>query len=96
MYNTESIALGALQFTMFVVCYGVARMICQPWMWQETFSTYMFMANQTRPIKVEVSQDSIRGYKRILVNKIPGTHRHTEKLPKIAPQKYQEVFVPKN
>lgn len=37
MYNTESLALSALQFVMFVVCYGVARMICQPWMWELHF-----------------------------------------------------------
>jgi len=36
-YNTESIALCLLQFAMFVVCYGVARMICQPWMWELHF-----------------------------------------------------------
>lgn len=36
-FNTELIALGVLQFTMFVVCYGVARMVCQPWMWELHF-----------------------------------------------------------
>merc|ERR1719207_393975 len=35
--NTEGIALGALQFTMWVLGYGVARMICQPWMWELHF-----------------------------------------------------------
>merc|ERR1719263_2443852 len=36
-YNTESIVLGLLQFSLFFVCYGVARMICQPWMWELHF-----------------------------------------------------------
>lgn len=36
-YPTECISLGLLQFAMFVVCYGVARMICQPWMWELHF-----------------------------------------------------------
>jgi hypothetical protein len=36
-YPTEKITLGVLQFTMFFVCYGVARMICQPWMWELHF-----------------------------------------------------------
>jgi len=36
-YNTENIVLGLLQFSLFFVCYGVARMICQPWMWELHF-----------------------------------------------------------
>jgi len=32
-YSTENIVLGLLQFSLFFVCYGVARMVCQPWMW---------------------------------------------------------------
>jgi len=36
-YPTECITLGLLQFAMFFVCYGVARMICQPWMWELHF-----------------------------------------------------------
>merc|ERR1719152_951600 len=36
-YQTELIALGAMQFALFAVCYGVARMICQPWMWELHF-----------------------------------------------------------
>jgi len=35
--STESIVLGALEFALFFVCYGVARMICQPWMWELHF-----------------------------------------------------------
>merc|ERR1719491_1625634 len=35
--STEGIALGLLQFTLFFLCYGVARMICQPWMWELHF-----------------------------------------------------------
>lgn len=34
---TETIFLGALRFALFVICYGVARMICQPWMWELHF-----------------------------------------------------------
>jgi len=29
--------LQLLQFVLFVMCYGVARMICQPWMWELHF-----------------------------------------------------------
>merc|ERR1719181_2091243 len=36
-YNLENIALPLLQFALFFVCYGVARMICQPWMWELHF-----------------------------------------------------------
>merc|ERR1719326_411904 len=36
-YPTEMIYLGMLQFALFVLCYGVARMICQPWMWELHF-----------------------------------------------------------
>lgn len=34
---TECIFLGALQFALFVICYGVARMICQSWLWELHF-----------------------------------------------------------
>jgi len=36
-YSTEQIILGLLEFSLFFVCYGVARMICQPWMWELHF-----------------------------------------------------------
>jgi len=35
--STEEVALGLLQFALFFLCYGVARMICQPWMWELHF-----------------------------------------------------------
>jgi hypothetical protein len=35
--STETVMLCSLQFAMFFVCYGVARMICQPWMWELHF-----------------------------------------------------------
>jgi len=35
--NTEGLYLGALQFALFFICYGVARTICQPWMWELHF-----------------------------------------------------------
>jgi hypothetical protein len=34
---TEVIFLGVLQFCLFFTCYGVARMICQTWMWELHF-----------------------------------------------------------
>merc|ERR1740117_1912158 len=34
---TEGIVLHGLEFLLFFVCYGVARMICQPWMWELHF-----------------------------------------------------------
>jgi len=34
---TEAIVLTGLEFSLFFVCYGVARMICQPWMWELHF-----------------------------------------------------------
>jgi len=36
-FPTEVIFLGLLQFCLFFTCYGVARMICQPWMWELHF-----------------------------------------------------------
>jgi hypothetical protein len=36
-YSTEVAVLTLLQFTLFFMCYGVARMICQPWMWELHF-----------------------------------------------------------
>jgi len=35
--STELVVLGLLQFSLFFVCYGVARMICQTWMWELHF-----------------------------------------------------------
>merc|ERR1719498_1186872 len=35
--NPESVILAALQFTIFFVCYGVAHMVGQPWLWQLHF-----------------------------------------------------------
>jgi len=35
--DTAIVFLGAVQFGLFFVCYGVARMICQPWMWELHF-----------------------------------------------------------
>jgi len=35
--STENIILAVLEFSLFFVCYGVARMICQPWMWELHF-----------------------------------------------------------
>lgn len=35
--STEIFILGLLQFSLFFVCYGVARMICQSWMWELHF-----------------------------------------------------------
>jgi hypothetical protein len=34
---TEVIVLNLLQFSLFFMCYGSARMICQPWMWELHF-----------------------------------------------------------
>merc|ERR1719482_2405497 len=36
-HNTELIFLGVMEFALFFVCYGIARMICQPWMWELHF-----------------------------------------------------------
>jgi len=35
--NTELVYLGGLQFALFFICYGVARTICQSWMWELHF-----------------------------------------------------------
>merc|ERR1719491_551294 len=37
LYKTEAWVMCGLQFSLFFVCYGVARMICQPWMWELHF-----------------------------------------------------------
>jgi hypothetical protein len=34
---TELIVLTSMQFSLFFMCYGAARMICQPWMWELHF-----------------------------------------------------------
>jgi hypothetical protein len=36
-FNTESAWIGIMQFCLFFVCYGAARMICQSWMWELHF-----------------------------------------------------------
>jgi len=36
-----SMILCAFQFAVFFLCYGVARMICQPWMWNLHFWTVL-------------------------------------------------------
>merc|ERR1719321_2075238 len=40
-HNTELIVLRVFQFALFFLCYGVARMICQPWMWNLHFWTVL-------------------------------------------------------
>lgn len=39
--NTETVVLKTLQFTLFVVYYGVARMVCQTWMWELHFKAVL-------------------------------------------------------
>merc|ERR1719379_2439862 len=39
--NTELLVMYAFQFTLIFLCYGVARMICQPWMWKLHFWTVL-------------------------------------------------------
>jgi len=39
--NIETVVLYAFQFTLIFLCYGVARMICQPWMWRLHFWTVL-------------------------------------------------------
>jgi hypothetical protein len=36
-HNTEGIFLGVLEFALFFICYGIARFICQSWMWELHF-----------------------------------------------------------
>lgn len=36
-WPTELIVMSILEFSLFFVCYGTARMICQPWMWELHF-----------------------------------------------------------
>jgi hypothetical protein len=36
-FNTELAFMCALRFSLFFVCYGVARMICQTWLWELHF-----------------------------------------------------------
>merc|ERR1719297_163321 len=31
--STETIIISTLHYLLFFLCYGAARMICQPWMW---------------------------------------------------------------
>lgn len=39
--NFETLVLGAFQFVLFFLCYGIARMICQKWMWELHFWTVL-------------------------------------------------------
>lgn len=36
-FNTESAVLLLMHYVLFFLCYGAARMICQPWMWEMHF-----------------------------------------------------------
>jgi len=38
---TASMVLCAFQYSLFFLCYGVARMICQPWMWRLHFNAVL-------------------------------------------------------
>jgi len=40
-FNIETLVLGAFQFALFFLCYGIARMICQKWMWELHFWTVL-------------------------------------------------------
>jgi len=42
-FSSESFVLCMLEFCLFFVCYGVARMICQPWMWELHFWPVFFL-----------------------------------------------------
>merc|ERR1719498_1219030 len=42
-YDTEGIVIKLLQFTVFFTTYGIARMICQPWMWQMHFWPVLYL-----------------------------------------------------
>eukprot|EP00927_Polykrikos_kofoidii_P007612 TRINITY_DN13139_c0_g1_i1.p1 TRINITY_DN13139_c0_g1~~TRINITY_DN13139_c0_g1_i1.p1 ORF type:complete len:848 (-),score=164.11 TRINITY_DN13139_c0_g1_i1:204-2747(-) len=36
-FNIEAGVIFAVHYTLFFLCYGAARMICQPWMWELHF-----------------------------------------------------------
>lgn len=40
---TAAMVLCAFQYSLFFLCYGAARMICQPWMWRLHFNAVLCM-----------------------------------------------------
>lgn len=36
-YNTEKIVAMSCFYNVFILCYGIARVVCQPWMWELHF-----------------------------------------------------------
>merc|ERR1719498_2394356 len=43
LHHTELIFLGVMEFAVFFVCYGICRMICQPWMWELHFWPVLYL-----------------------------------------------------
>jgi len=43
-YNTEKIVAISCFYNVFILCYGIARVVCQPWMWELHFWVVLNLA----------------------------------------------------
>jgi len=42
-FNTESIIAMSCFYNVFILCYGIARVVCQPWMWELHFWVVIYL-----------------------------------------------------
>jgi len=43
-YNTEKMIVISCFYNVFILCYGIARVVCQPWMWELHFWVVLNLA----------------------------------------------------
>jgi len=43
-YNTEKLVAISCFYNVFILCYGIARVVCQPWMWELHFWVVLNLA----------------------------------------------------
>jgi len=46
-YATETLLMSSLRYLLFFLCYGAARVICQPWMWRLHFYPVLWITIST-------------------------------------------------
>jgi len=46
-YNTERMVALTCFYNVFILCYGIARVVCQPWMWELHFWVVLSLAVAT-------------------------------------------------
>jgi hypothetical protein len=50
--NTEGIIATSVWFNLFILCYGISRVVCQPWMWELHFWVVTYLTLFTLIIAV--------------------------------------------